>query len=198
MVAPILRFSKQSHSRLAACVATVLLAACQGGPLPVARQAGLPPTASISSVRLVRALYTRTLERTFVRSDLNKNGSLSQPEFPADWPETHHLAFADLDANSDGQLTRPEWFGTANMRALSKQSHEVMRFHFDGFDRDSNHRVTGAELEAFIAFGELGPAEAAHCRTTFQRADRNRNTELTVSEFEDFYIWLYDPGHTAG
>jgi hypothetical protein len=57
------------------------------------------------------------------------------------------------------------------------------------------HCQNGAapEREAFITFADFDAATASVCRSTFRRADHDRSTALSASEFEDFYIWLFNP-----
>jgi len=100
--------------------------------------------------------WKKFADRIFTSADRNRDGKLDPSEFATIQKADPALADADFgyfDENQDGKITRKEF--------VEKPSAFILRF-----DRNSDCRVTAAEIKATIdqEGGPKGPAERPHDR----------------------------------
>ncbi len=143
---------------------------------------------------------------SFTRADDNRDGSLSRGEFlgtESNEDEDRGDRFRDLDANSDGRVTRQEWHGAAA--------------RFDRLDQNKDGALSRAEVagtappELFTSIdinrdGSISRDEWHWSRASFDSRDTNRDGRVSREEFggpgqqqrSAAYRGGYDRGMTEG
>jgi Ca2+-binding EF-hand superfamily protein len=155
--------------------------------------------------RLTRLEWHASYE-TFSRLDRNRDKQLTLAEFTAADDDDPEDRFADLDADSDGRLTRDEWHGsTAVFNALDGNRDGVLtRVEAVGQQTTAPDEFRSLDVnnDGAIARNEWHWNAAA-----FDRLDTNRDGRLVRGEFENTtlspqvnnaYRAGYERGRTEG
>ena len=143
---------------------------------------------------------------SFTRADYNRDGSLSRGEFlgtDSNEDDDRSDRFRDLDANSDGRVTRQEWHGSGA--------------RFDRLDQNKDGALSRAEVagtappELFSSVdmnrdGSISRDEWHWSRASFDSRDANRDGRVSREEFggpgqqqrSEAYRAGYDRGLSEG
>ena len=116
----------------------------------------------------------------WTQADTDGNGTLSLAEIQASMP-TAAQNFAQMDANSDGQLTHDE------MHAYKMQnSQNEIRQQFSAADRDSNKLIDQAEAASLPMLADQ-----------FAKVDVNKDGKVSMDEMQAYHHEMDQDWHDA-
>jgi Ca2+-binding EF-hand superfamily protein len=120
----------------------------------------------------------------FTRIDRNRDNFVSPAEFTGEADDDREDAFADLDDNRDGRLTRAEWHGsTAVFEALDANRDGILtRAEAVGTEGTARDEFRSVDVNAD---GAIGRDEWHWNAAAFDRLDANRDGRLSRREFDN-------------